>query len=357
MKINWYGNIGQGQGYSGSSEKMVVALEKCKNIDVRVVSFADDKTPKQNLTKEGSNVKLKTFELADVGICYGFPNAFTSMMNNKFKVGFTMFETDKLPNGRNTWAGKTGNSVDIINKMNLLLVPSKHNKELFEKEGVTIPIEVVRLGIDPQDYVIMDRPHRDTFTFYMCGVLTIRKNPGLALSCFLDLFKDNPNVKIVFKTNSGTMGHMTFPYTNVKIIDRMATNEEMFSLMKDADCFIFPSRGEGFGLTPLEAMATGLPTIFANNTGMMEYANPDFNYPIECDKIAPAQRFPKEWGDVGNWYEVNYHKFRDAMLEVYNNRDASKLKGMASAYWVRDNWNFDKTAESILKAIDKYYKK
>ena len=348
MKINLYSSFSQGSGYSGSAENLAIALEK-RGVDVRLVSFANS-NPK-NLTEAGIKIKQKPFELADIGICYGLPNSFTSLFNNKIKIGFTMFETDKIPSGKNEWAGKSGNAADIINKLDLLLVPSEHNRELFKNSGVKIPIKVLHLGVDVNQYVLMDRPKRDVFTFYMAGVLTLRKNPGVALSAFLTLFKDNPKARIVFKTNSGTMGHLEMPYDNVKIIDKFSTPEEMFCLMRDADCFIFPSRGEGLGLPPLEAMATGLPCIFANNTGMSEYADERYNYPVPCPKKSPAKRFPTEWGDVGNWYEVDYEKFKEAMKYVFEHQDEAKEKGMRAGKWVRENWSFDKTAKMLENII------
>lgn len=349
--INWIGSFSQGGGYSGSSEKMIIALERA-GMDMRVMTFNPGKSP----TKEGIEIKQKPFKLGDIGICYGFPAAFNSI-KNKYKVGFTMFETDKLPSskGMNPWSGLSGKASDMCNEMDLLLVPSEHNKELFRKEGVTVPIEVVNLGIDPNQYPTIIRPKRKTFTFLMTGVLTIRKNPGTALSCFLDLYKDREDVKVVFKTNSGTMGHIQMPYKNVIIIDEFSLPEQMFCYYRDADAFIFPSRGEGFGLTPVEAMATGLPTIFADNTGMSEFANKKYNYPIACPKKTPAQRFPPKWGDVGNWYEVDYHAFRDAMKEVETNRAESYEKGMNSAKWVHENLTFDNTASRIIELLRRYF--
>jgi len=41
-------------------------------------------------------------------------------------------------------------------------------------------------------------------------------------------------------------------------------------LYGDARCFLFPSRVEGFGLPPLEAMARGVPTAVANLTSLPE---------------------------------------------------------------------------------------
>jgi glycosyltransferase involved in cell wall biosynthesis len=41
-------------------------------------------------------------------------------------------------------------------------------------------------------------------------------------------------------------------------------------LYEDATCFLFPSRTEGFGFPPLEAMARGVPTAVANSGSLPE---------------------------------------------------------------------------------------
>ena len=350
--LNWYGSFSQGAGYSGSSEKLCLALEE-QGADIRLVWFnrGDLET---NMTKQGRELRKKDFKLGDVGIAYGLPNAFTSI-RNKIKIGYTMFETDKLPrtNKPNDWSGETGQPEHNINQLDKLLVPSLHNKKIFQQEGVNIPIEVVHLGIDPSQYEVIKRPKRDTFTFLMYGVLTIRKNPGAALSAFLDLFKHRDDVRIIFKTHSGTMGHIEMPYDNVKIIDEYTTPEKMRDYLFEADAFVFPSRGEGFGLPPMEAMATGLPTIFTDCTGMSEYANKEYNYPVPISGKSPAKRFPRKWGDVGNWYEIDYNRLKETMLHVVNNREEAKEKGLKAADWVRRKWTYNNTADKILEVVEK----
>jgi len=348
-KLNFYGTLAQGQGYSGTAEKMALALDKY--FDVRVMSFTEYK--RENVTSDGLELRAKPFELAETGIVYGFPNAFTSCVN-KNKIGFTMFETSKLPRTSgipNDWAGETGDPEKNINLMDIVLVPCEHNKKLLEKEGVTIPIKVVHLGIDPQQYPKIIRPKRDTFTFLSLGTLTIRKNPGAIIGAFLELFKDNPNVRLVLKTQSGTLAHIQLPYKNITIIDEYSTQEQIWWYYKEADAFLFPTRGEGFGLPPMEAMATGLPTVIANHTGMAEFCNKEYNYPIPVAKETPAIRFPKKWGDVGNWYEPDYQALKDAMLDIYTNREESYNKGLKASDWVHSNFTFDHTARDIVKLV------
>ena len=43
-------------------------------------------------------------------------------------------------------------------------------------------------------------------------------------------------------------------------------------LYQAADLFVYPSKGEGFGIPPLEAAALGIPTICSNTTAMSEFS-------------------------------------------------------------------------------------
>jgi len=47
---------------------------------------------------------------------------------------------------------------------------------------------------------------------------------------------------------------------------------ELVGLYRGTDCFVFPSRYEGFGLPPLEAMACGAPVVSSDRTSLPEVA-------------------------------------------------------------------------------------
>lgn len=350
MRINWYGNYSQGGGYSGSSENMCVALEKL-GVDVRVVGLkTDNKHLRENTTREGLKIKDKPFMLADIGILYGFPSAFP-YIKNKIKVGFTMFETNKFPTtkGANPWSGDTGNCVDQCNKMDMILVPCEHNKKLMIESGVTVPVEKVLLGFDPDKYPLIERPKRDTFTFLILGTLTIRKNVGWVVGAFVDLFKDREDVRLIVKSNSGTVAHFSHPYKNIEFIDEFSSNEQILEYYKQADCFVFPSRGEGFGLPVIEAMATGLPCIFSNHTGLAEFANTRYNYPINKYEMTKTMKYPPKWGDVGDWYNPDYEELKTLMKYVEQNREEAYNKGISSSKWVREKFTYENTAKQLIE--------
>lgn len=356
LKLNWFGNLSAGQGYSGSSEQTALALQRA-GVDVRVTSFQSN-VPNKNISKAGHRLKSKPFEKADVAVCHGFPNAFSSIQGWKFRVGYTMFETDKLPDGHNDWTGNHDTPAQAINsQLDLLFVPCEHNVGMMRDNGITIPIEVAPNGVHPQDFPLMDRPKRETFTFLMMATLTLRKNPGQVISAFASLFRDIPEARLVLKTQSGTLSHLQFEgMGNIEIIDELVDAKRMKQIMFDADCFVFPSRGEGFGMPPIEAMATGLPTIIADNTGMRDYSDDRYNYTVKSAGKSPALKYPPKWGNCGNWYESDYEDLKAKMWHVYTNQDEARAKGIASATFVRENFSYEVVAQKFIEGIEKHYK-
>ncbi|MYD93253.1 MAG: glycosyltransferase family 4 protein [Chloroflexi bacterium] len=62
------------------------------------------------------------------------------------------------------------------------------------------------------------------------------------------------------------------------------------NLYRAADVFVFPSRYEGFGLDPLEAMASGVPVLAANATSLPEVVG-------DAGQLLPADD-PAAWSDA-----------------------------------------------------------
>jgi glycosyltransferase involved in cell wall biosynthesis len=239
--------------------------------------------------------------------------------------------------------------------MNELIVPCNHNLKVFRNCGVKIPISVVPLGIDPKMFPYMDRPSRSKFTFLMLGTLTLRKNPGAVVETFMSLFKDKKDVRLILKTQSKTLPPIKFPGYDIQIIDSHMTPQELRMLYYEADAFVFPSKGEGFGLPPLEAMATGLPTILARNSGMADFSRKKYNYPVPTLKKIDAEMYPRNWGYVGKYYLPNREALKKYMWEVYSKRDESRKVGENASKWVHGHWTYRHSAQKLVQILERYF--
>ena len=74
-------------------------------------------------------------------------------------------------------------------------------------------------------------------------------------------------------------------------------------LYRAADVFVFPSRYEGFGLDPLEAMASGVPVVAANATSLPEVVG-------DAGRLLPPDD-PAAWTEAVTDIAVNAGKAND----------------------------------------------
>lgn len=65
--------------------------------------------------------------------------------------------------------------------------------------------------------------------------------------------------------------------------------DDLESYLNLGDVFVFPSRGEGFGLAPVEAMSVGIPVILANMGGLKYVLQKIGGTPIDMNKNIPEQ--------------------------------------------------------------------
>ena len=268
-------------------------------------------------------------------------------------VGYTMFESTLTPPA---WTVP-------MNLCRRIITPCQTSKDAFLARGVRVPIDVVPQGVNPEKWPFVDRSQRTgPFTFLIAGGLTYRKNPLTAVRAFLAAFPNNLDVRLLIKTRAGNVKGgfqdwiQRIPHDDrIEIIAENSTPERMVQYFLDADAFIWPSRGEGFGLPPLHALATGMPVILSDNSGMSQYCDERYNYPIPCREVrVPDQAhggYPDDWGDCGNWWEPDFDAIVETMRGVYGNRSESVAKGKCAAEWVRDNWTVTHCCQKILEVI------
>jgi len=195
--------------------------------------------------------------------------------------------------------------VDACKKMDLVIVPSTFTKQTFVRSGVPES----KIAVIPEHYNLSlteTKPAKELkddietlptgFNFLIFGQLTgttpetDRKNTFFALKWLAEAFKDDPDVGVVLKTNLGR--HTTIdranstkvlqqlvseirsgPYPRFYLAHGMLDNEELAGIYHASNikALVAPTRGEGWGLTIIDAAAAGLPVIATGYSGHMDF--------------------------------------------------------------------------------------
>ncbi|MFO7272665.1 MAG: glycosyltransferase family 1 protein [Sphaerobacter thermophilus] len=151
-------------------------------------------------------------------------------------------------------------------------------------------IHVIPLAVDPAI-----RPSDDPETasalraryglpgpvIFNVGGLDARKNVPVLIEAFAQALPDlPPETRLVIAGRAHSGNQRLYPplepvIRRLGVEERVVltgsiTDEEKVALYNLADLYVFPSLYEGFGLSPLEAMACGTPVIAANRSSLPE---------------------------------------------------------------------------------------
>jgi glycosyltransferase involved in cell wall biosynthesis len=337
--------LASADGYGVSAERMVLAATELGE-DIEFVSH-DWQDPRFT---EQAMLDLRAPAITrDVVVVHFLPFAFTRF-RAAVTIGSTMFETDAMPP---FW-------IPCCNATQGIIVPSEHCQRAFQPQ-LDVPVEVVPLGVDTDFYKPVVRDEPESFTFLMAGLLHYRKGAEFAVRAFLDEF-DEDDVRLVLKTRTHFLdvGEEPLDDSRITVIREDYTREQMRALYGFADCFLAPSRGEASGLTPREAMATGLPTIVTSWGGLAEIADDRYSFPVEVECLEPAPPQCSSYDanvagrqPIGNFARPSVESLRQQMRSVYEHRAAANARGLRGAQWMLRDWNWGKCAVRWLDVIEK----
>lgn len=290
-------------------------------------------------TLEQAGFEMSTFEpFSDINISFAVPYHHI-MLANCYNILYSAHETSEISDGW-AWALNKGDEIWATSSWAAKVYAKKCNK----------PIIVVPHGVSGK-FIPAKRTVKDKFIFLHIGEPYIRKGGQVTVEAFIEEFGDNEDVMLVIKAypqghtilvddGNGRMLPPERVYSNIKVIKESVTFSEYLKLLHNTHCLVYPSWGEGFGMMPLEAMASGMPVI--STWEWAEYKN-YISHKIDSDIIPVPEDIPEYLKDsyLGNIYMPRKESVRKLMREVYNNREQEFLDSYSKAIEVHKEWNWE----------------
>jgi len=279
-------------------------------------------------------------EIAPVGINFIQPEYYKTY-KKQYKIGYTPWESTVIPDA---WRY-------LMESQDELWTTSQFCKEVYA--NYDIDTTVVPHGIDPEVFKIQERTLVDKFIFYHIGSPTEGKGSQRVVDAFLDLFDGQDDKMLVLKSTGETNARWTdkkgFYHGNagnhpqIQVVKFDLTVEDMSHLYNIAHCFVYPSNGEGFGLIPFQAMATGIPILVTNGTGMKDFAH--YGLPLKCE--------PEEAHGIhlGMWDKPDEQHLRELMQHVVDNWEAENKRAIQNARIIHATQTWDIVADQIVDLI------
>lgn len=290
----------------------------------------------------------------DVAVVYGQGDVFRRN-KGKYKIGYTMLEVDGFPED---W-------VRQANDMDEVWVPSEFNRKAFLECGLKRPAHVIQLGVDTSYFHpgIQAHPNpMDEFVFLSIFEWGERKEPWLLLRAFNETFSAKEPVRLVCKVmnrDPGLSVKQEIRKLRLKesggrisyLFNLEFPHYQLGSLYRSADCFVAVSRGEGWNMPLMEAMACGLPSIATDWGAHQEFVHEGVAYPLRTRGTTPAiAKCPYYVGF--NWADPDPDHLRHLLREVYENREEAQRRGQAAAAEVADRWSWRATARKIVQRLE-----
>lgn len=162
---------------------------------------------------------------------------------------------------------------ESFGQVTAILTPSKFCRDLFKPISHGKPIRLTGLGFDPDVFRYEPRTLKEgqPFKFLYCGAPNARKGyPQVLLAWKWCGWMRNPIFQLTMKTTT-EVNEEQVELKNVVFDSSFKSAQELGDLYRDHHCLLAPSHGEGWGLVPMEALATGMPIVSTKYSGVLDF--------------------------------------------------------------------------------------
>ena len=312
------GNLNTTIGYGVAGFNMVRSLQKLGH----KVPFAD------------KNCKIEIF--------FSQPDYWEWSNQLGYHIGYTPWESTNLPPG---WLEQMNLADEVWTTSDLI-------QRWYTAAGVK-NVKVYPHGIDPQ----WQPKKRNVYTkmkFLHMGEPAPRKGGQMALDAFRAAFGDQDDVELTIKAHrinsvrrmaNGRIAGSPDEYSNVKLITKELPEDLLVGFVQQHHVMVYPSWGEGFGLIPFQAIATGMPTICTAKWAQYK----DYLGPLGLS----SRLVQSPWPGVhpGKMLEPSFDELVELYRYAYENFAALSDRFYAQAPLLHEEYNWEKLTKQAFSHL------
>ena len=250
------------------------------------------------------------------------------------------------------------------------MTPSQWSKEGFIKAGFKdSQIKLINLGVDTKVFFPINQEERkdvrkqlniknDDFVLLSIGAMTENKGINLLLIAFAILRQNNKKIKLILKDQSNLYNIFVQSHikdlkdsrfkklinddliSNIILLSKNLNCQEINDLYGASDCYVSPYLAEGFGLTPLEAAATGTPIVVTKGGSTDDYFDPIMGNQISSRLIESEKK---------TYYSPNVESIVECISSVI--KKPENYGGLASHNFISSNLSMKKSVDKLLKKM------
>lgn len=277
----------------------------------------------------------------------------------RFNIGISMIETDRLAPA---W-------VRACNAMDEVWVPSRFNREGYTSSGVNCRLRVMPFGFDAQRFKMRPaQPNGRYFTFLSIMEVYPRKGLELLLEAFMTGFAREDAARLIilprsaFSDAHGQVNQAVERWARrtgnpaagrVFVLANPLARSELPNLYHQCDCYVAPTRGEGWNLPVIEAMGCGRPVITTAWSGQMEYLHAGVAWlvPIKRLEDVPPSGGPTDPAYSGSqWALPDVDELRRLMQQACANPVSGRELGRKAGEYVHLHFTWE---TAVARMVDR----
>jgi len=255
-------------------------------------------------------------------------------------------------------------------------VPTKWQANITINQGIPAnKIKIVPEGVDVDLFKPRDLGAKeDVFRFVLFGRWDARKSTREIIQSFKNVFGNNKKVELWISVDNPysvdglnsteeRLKKHNLQCDNIKIL-HFPSKKEYVDILSSSHVFVSCARSEGWNLPLIEAMACGIPSIYSDCSGQLEFAEGK-GMPVKISKEISPKEIKNSYCEMvdvaaGNWYEPDFKDLEDKLLYCYNNYEVLKQKALKDSDEIRKEFTWDNAAKKasivLQDFIKNYYK-